>query len=180
MKERLKLRGPSRRTKCGREIIGRPTCPYCPSEKVVEEAPAPNTVKPPDSDEHAIEMIEKKYGGKLISIEEAQELGYDLFIKWLRSASRYGNIKRTVLLISRKDRICAKFFTGEHVYSISAKLPYEDSQGYLGCVGDCRKPRVGETWTRGSDLADGKYKEETFNHILRDIVSYEMKSLQCF
>lgn len=130
--------------------------------------------------QNAIDMIEKEYSGKLISIEEAQDMGYDLLIKWLRSVSRYGNIKSTVLLLKYEGRICAKFFTNDHIYSISARQPSEKYDGYLGCTASCRKPRAGETWTRGSDLADGIYKEETFIHILKDIVSYEMKSLQCF
>ena len=46
--------------------------------------------------------------------------------------------------------------------------------GYLGCIVSERKPRAGESWTRGNDLADGDFCEETWLAILRDIVKYEM------
>lgn len=45
--------------------------------------------------------------------------------------------------------------------------------GYLGCIASSRKPRAGETWTRGSDLHDGDLNKETWYGILADIVSYE-------
>jgi hypothetical protein len=51
-------------------------------------------------------------------------------------------------------------------------------RGYLGCIASCRKPRVGETWHRGSDLADGPYSKETFFKIIGDIVSLELKTIQ--
>ena len=44
---------------------------------------------------------------------------------------------------------------------------------YLGCIAKTRKPRAGEDWTRGRDLADGPFSRETWNKILVDIVAYE-------
>ena len=35
----------------------------------------------------------------------------------------------------------------------------------------------GETWTRGSDLADGKFNRETWERILRDIIRNELQKL---
>ena len=46
--------------------------------------------------------------------------------------------------------------------------------GYLGCGSSSRKPRAGEDWHRGSDLADGPLTEETWHKIIGDIVSYEL------
>lgn len=46
--------------------------------------------------------------------------------------------------------------------------------GGLGCTASSRKPRAGEDWHRGSDLADGPLSEDTWRRILADIVSYEM------
>lgn len=46
--------------------------------------------------------------------------------------------------------------------------------GYLGCVSTTRKPRAGEDWSRGNDLADGPLTERTWYRILGDIISYEM------
>ena len=37
-----------------------------------------------------------------------------------------------------------------------------------------RKPRAGEDWNRGNDLADGPYSEETWREIVNDIVAYEL------
>ena len=84
----------------------------------------------------------------------------------------------------KKSYIRVKFFTSDYVYSISAKLPIFDEKnnkpykGYLGCVSSNRKSLVGETWTRGRDLADDDYSKKTWNKILADIVSHEMKNLQ--
>ena len=132
-----------------------------------------------DRKSHAVEMLEKEYQAKVITFQNAEEKGYGEFIKWLKGITRYGNIERTMLVFDYEDRISVKFFTSEHRYSISARLP-ENDRGYLGCTSSCRTPKVGETWTRGSDLADGKYSEKTFVEIMADIVSYEMKNLQCF
>ena len=46
--------------------------------------------------------------------------------------------------------------------------------GYLGCIATQRKPRAGEDWNRGNDLADGDYCYETWDAIVRDIVKYEI------
>ncbi len=59
-------------------------------------------------------------------------------------------------------------FTNENRYSLYAK------DGHLGCQGRSRKPRAGEDWSRGNDLADGPLSEETWRKILGDIISYEM------
>lgn len=71
---------------------------------------------------------------------------------------------------SAKDG-CVKIvlFTDNNTYIISAT-----TGGYLGCMATSRKPLAGETWTRGSDLADGKFGIETWTNILSDILSYEL------
>lgn len=71
---------------------------------------------------------------------------------------------------SEKDG-CVKIalFTDNNTNTISATI-----NGYLGCMVTSRKPLAGETWTRGSDLADGKFGIETWTNILSDILSYEL------
>ncbi|HJS81334.1 MAG TPA: hypothetical protein VJ742_00700 [Nitrososphaera sp.] len=59
-------------------------------------------------------------------------------------------------------------FTDNNRYHIVAK------GSYLGCTATSRKPRAGEDWNRGRDLADGIFSEETWRKILADIVSYEL------
>jgi hypothetical protein len=64
-------------------------------------------------------------------------------------------------------------FTDTNRYSINVHV-HADGRGYLGCLASCRKPRAGEDWHRGSDLADGPLSMGTWHRILADIVSYEM------
>ena len=50
----------------------------------------------------------------------------------------------------------------------------ESKWGYLGCIATTRKPRAGENWNRGNDLADGGYCKETWREIKDDILAYEL------
>ena len=73
-------------------------------------------------------------------------------------------------------RVEFKIFTEAHEYHISSTwLDY--GADYLGCIARTRKFRVGEDWTRGSDLADGYFCRETWDKIKNDIIRYEMKAL---
>lgn len=136
----------------------------------------------PRNKTHGREMFEKQKECNLISLETLSSLGHgekDLANK-LIAMSRYGNVDSTILIGAFKNdlgRYKVWFFTNDHSYSISIYLP-EGNNSYMGCIASCRKPKPGETWTRGSDLADGKYSDETWLSILNDIVSYEMKNLQ--
>lgn len=71
-----------------------------------------------------------------------------------------------------------RIYTDTNAYSISARNGLVSDtppmRGYLGCIASCRKPRAGEDWQRGSDLADGPLTEDTWHKILGDIVSYEL------
>lgn len=66
------------------------------------------------------------------------------------------------------DRLKVNMYTDNYIYYLTA------SPTYLGCTVSARKPRPGEDWTRGNDLADGKFCFETWVNILSDIVSYEL------
>jgi len=74
------------------------------------------------------------------------------------------------------DQVHFYIYTNDHMYSITANNIKGGIGGhsYLGCIASSRKPRAGETWTRGNDLADGDLTLETWNRILGDIVSYEL------
>jgi hypothetical protein len=77
-----------------------------------------------------------------------------------------------------------RIFTDINRYTINARDPMKlrgpdevgchYDNGYLGCTAMCRKPRAGEDWNRGNDLADGPLSEKTWHAILADIVSYEL------
>jgi len=92
-------------------------------------------------------------------------------LTFLSELGRWGKDKYLLKEIA-EGRLRAYLYTDGHCYAIDAT-----DTGYLGCVVSSRKPRPGEDWTRGSDLADGKLNEETWNLILRDIVAYELKTI---
>lgn len=72
----------------------------------------------------------------------------------------------------------AKVWTVNNVYSITSSIHTLYPPGYLGLDAQSRKPRTGETWTRGNDLADGDFGEETWHKILCDIVHYEAEEVK--
>ena len=125
--------------------------------------------------DHRIKLIEKNYNGKLINEDILIDMGYNDLVRWLKRIAKYENIKRTMLIfvVDKTEKIKIIFFTDTHKYCIIA---IKDE--YIGCTASCRKAKPGETWTRGSDLPDGDYNEETFEKIIRKIVGYEMKNLQ--
>ena len=73
-----------------------------------------------------------------------------------------------------KEGIRVLLYTESNEYSIVAYPPKGSYRGYLGCIGGSRKPRAGESWSRGNDLADGTFCRKTWTKILSDIVGYEL------
>ena len=68
-----------------------------------------------------------------------------------------------------EDTVKTRIYTDNYIYTIVAR-----TNGYLGCTSSARKPNIGETHTRGRDLADGDLTQETFDKIMHDIVSHEV------
>lgn len=96
--------------------------------------------------------------------------------KWTNNIGKFASEATNVEIIDgsfTEDRIHFYIYTNEHQYSITANVE-EGGRSYLGCISSNRKPRAGEDWTRGNDLADGDLSLETWNRILGDIVSYEL------
>ena len=98
---------------------------------------------------------------------------------WLNSISRFSKVEDFIYISDyKKGEIRLKIFTKDHKYYISAHLPRKDESGadngYLGCISETRKPRAGEDWNRGNDLADGGYGEKTWQKIKDDILAYEL------
>ena len=112
------------------------------------------------------------------------------FYGWLKEISRFNKIESFVLP-NYEHGIRVHFYTHDHVYSIVAKkhavhketkengkvVSASNASTYLGCTVQVRKPRAGEDWTRGNDLADGKYCYETWQRIKDDIIAYELVKL---
>ena len=116
--------------------------------------------------------------------KEFSELG-----KWLKPLCRFDKIEDFVLSDYKEKTLRLKIFTKDHSYSIVAKLPEVENDGtplekgqerkvvrhgYLSCIAQTRKPRAGEDWNRGNDLADGSYSRETFEKIAHNIIAYEL------
>ena len=102
--------------------------------------------------------------------------------QWIKSICRYNKVEDFVQ-VDYKEKLRLTIYTKEHEYHISARLPKVEKlgkgdmlsvDGYLGCIAKTRKPRAGEDWTRGNDLADGKYCKETWDRIVHDILGYEL------
>ncbi len=74
-----------------------------------------------------------------------------------------------------EDKCVVYFYTRDNRYCLVAKpSSRQDGTTYFGCQVSSRKPRAGEDWTRGNDLADGKFNQRTWNRIKNDIISYEL------
>lgn len=94
--------------------------------------------------------------------------------EWFERDFHFSQWKRDVEVIEdTPERFRFRIYTDNNSYSIIASTRGPD-HSYLGCGASTRKPRAGEDWTRGNDLADGKLEESVWRQILADIVSYEM------
>lgn len=139
-----------------------------------------DAVKMLDKLETTINRLEEEHGGRLIRTDELIHTFPEL-ARWLNAI--IGRFEKAALIFYHKEdhRVVIKLFTETHSYHIVArrrnKKKGEKDLGYLGCTVSTRKPFIGETWTRGNDLADGIYSEQTWINILCDIVGYEMKPL---
>lgn len=108
---------------------------------------------------------------------ELQELKENL-IEWMEEMYRgYRDPELYMMETTSTDGIKGvriKLFTEINEYSIVAYPPSKTYKGYMGCIGRSRKPRAGENWTRGNDLADGPCSRDTWIEIMQDIVGYEL------
>ena len=106
---------------------------------------------------------------------------------WFEEIARYSRVDRFLEVVedegegegdgeSYEHRLRVRLYTENHKYAIVATDRSKDN-GYLGCVASTRKPRAGEDWTRGNDLADGPFNRETWEKIKNDIISYELVPL---
>lgn len=89
---------------------------------------------------------------------------------WL-SENSYIDESKIQVIRNMPDSMAIQIYTNDHYYRINAK------ETYLGCTSSTRRNRPGETWNRGSDLADGPFTKDTFHKIMGDIVGYELKKI---
>jgi hypothetical protein len=109
------------------------------------------------------------------SIELLEKNGFGELQKWLSQISRFNKIMDYLYISDYKDKmLMLEIFTKEYKYSISARIQRPEKKGYLGCIVTTRKPRAGEDWNRGRDLANGSYSATTWEEIKNDIISSEI------
>jgi hypothetical protein len=99
--------------------------------------------------------------------------------RWLKEISRWGRNDYFMQLMGETSSpdeylIMINFYTRDNLYRITAKDNKKEDRTYLGCTVSRRKPRAGEDWTRGSDLPDGAFTQETWDKIKNSIISYEL------
>lgn len=105
-----------------------------------------------------------------------------LLKQWIKDEiCRFGHFDDVVKTIGEsgspdEHTFIFRLYTDNYQYHIRA-IDRRSEGGYLGCTSKCRKIRAGEDWTRGRDLADGKFTRETWEKIKGDIISYELVAL---
>lgn len=128
--------------------------------------------------------IEEDYNGTLISFEEFQKITE--LANWLKSIVPYENMNDYLQIFSRlsngKQRYSIKLYTTGYIISINIRLPEDlpkdkNDRGYIGGFLKCRKSLPGETHHRGSDLHDGKFKKETFDELVNDVLKTQLVEL---
>lgn len=75
-----------------------------------------------------------------------------------------------------REGVKLHLFTERHHYAIVMEPASGGEKSYLGCVMSNRAPWPGEKHTRGGDLADGEFNDETLLRIMADILSKELVS----
>lgn len=102
------------------------------------------------------------------------------FVTWLQELDKFGRADDSIELIDDLAEIegggrqlSVKLYTANNAFQITAVEHDGDRPNYLGCTSSARRPRAGEHWHRGSDLADGPLEFETWHRIVCQIVSYE-------
>ena len=132
-------------------------------------------------DRHHEELLVEHYGGSRISLETLEFKCIELF-NLLKQVLIFKSDRNRVLIIN-KPRERADYhiflFTSAYEYRISVRTPKSDQdKGYLGCGVSSRMPRAGEWHTRGNDLPDGEFSEETWEDIIFRIVNYELTQVR--
>jgi len=100
--------------------------------------------------------------------------------EWLSSVYSPAQVDRAIQVIPQERRLRFKIWTAVNEYAVIVHIKDERplEEAYMGAVASRRTPRVGETWTRGNDLPDGRFGEELWRKILAAIVRYEAQEVK--
>lgn len=104
-------------------------------------------------------------------------MGFEKMKKQLIEWTGISNIDNHIYEYKNKNGenvIKIKLYTFVNEYTITAIFNKDKKKRYLGCQNKCRKPRAGEDWRRGRDLADGEFNIATWERIVYDIVKNEL------
>ena len=110
---------------------------------------------------------------------------FDELSEWMSGLFRFISKEKVLLVVddqgegtdkSYEHRKKYRFYTDNNVYALAC-VDRGEGKSYLGCTVSSRKPRAGESWTRGRDLADGPFSHNTWLRIVHDIVAYELVGL---
>lgn len=115
---------------------------------------------------------------------------YAEVITWLQEICRRNNVRDYVTVDHNPNADIFNFtiYTKNYKYRIACRpvsimkkefhggkeSGASNSPSYLGAQVMSRKPRAGEDWNRGNDLADGPYNRGTWTKIKNDILEYEL------
>jgi hypothetical protein len=130
----------------------------------------------------------------LPAFDPIEEEALEMLRSWLSNIYRSRKVDRYIVVKKTESYllIISKMWTAVNEYTITASFPtldartswpgsppasYEVTEGYLSCTAGSRTNRPGETWPRGSDLADGRFTNETWEDIMIDIVRYEAQDV---
>lgn len=96
--------------------------------------------------------------------------------QWVKPLCRFKKLEDFLIADYKENILRLNFFTKNNNYFITVNLPKysKNKKGYMMASALTRKPRAGEDWNRGRDLADGSYTKETWDKIISNIVSYEL------
>ena len=108
----------------------------------------------------------------------------DQFTVWLEELAPWGNIKKYIIFEADQNPgldVRVKFYTKNYEYFIRAQeSTHSGWKAYLGASYSSRKPRAGENWTRGRDLPDGEFCQETWDKILIRILQNELVAISSY
>lgn len=122
-------------------------------------------------------VYDPAYGNDWMPLD-GPTLGFLRFFAWYKmTIGRFNSIGRTICgfrTFNDEIRLSMMLYTATNRYAINGKVNLMGDGNYLGCMASSRAPRPGEDWSRGSDLADGKFSKHTWDRIVGDMLSYEL------
>lgn len=138
---------------------------------------------PTDSSVHPASPIrawvyDEQYGHDWTPLD-GPVLGFLRIFAWYdMTIGRFSSVRRSISAFRSfhdEIKLHMMLYTSNNMFNITGSVNLMGDRSYLGCTASSRTSRIGEDWTRGSDLADGQYSKETWDRICFDMLSYELQ-----